>query len=170
MAPDPLHPAVVHFPVVLVVLLPVAGAAALVAIRRGADPWRAWVPVLALSAALTGSSWVAVETGQHEEERVEDIVPESALESHEESAELFLAMTVGALLLATGGLLRGRGGRVFRYATVLGGLVLLAQGITVGHRGGELVYVHGAAAAYVGSDGGGRGTPDDGREREHDQR
>ena len=46
MLPDPLHPAVVHFPIVLMVLLPFVAASALWAIRRGARPVRAWaVPV-----------------------------------------------------------------------------------------------------------------------------
>ena len=36
MLPDPLHPAVIHFPIVLMVLLPLVAAWALWTIRRGA--------------------------------------------------------------------------------------------------------------------------------------
>jgi uncharacterized membrane protein len=35
MLPDPLHPIVVHFPIVLVVLLPAFAIGALLVIRRG---------------------------------------------------------------------------------------------------------------------------------------
>ena len=37
MIPEPLHPAVVHFPIVLVVLLPLAAMTALLLIRRGEE-------------------------------------------------------------------------------------------------------------------------------------
>lgn len=35
MLPQPLHPAVVHFPIVLAVLLPVVTLAGILAVRRG---------------------------------------------------------------------------------------------------------------------------------------
>src|SRR5690348_6821402 len=57
--PNPLHPAVVHFPIVLAFMLPLFAIGALVAIRRGARPLRAWSLPLAVGAALTLSSWVA---------------------------------------------------------------------------------------------------------------
>jgi len=38
---------------------------------------------------------------------------------------------------------------LLRYVALAGSLVLLAQGVRVGHSGGELVYVHGAAGAYT---------------------
>src|SRR5512134_3400045 len=53
MLPDPLHPAVVHFPIVLMILLPLAAAGALWAIRRGVGPAKAWTIPLAAAAALT---------------------------------------------------------------------------------------------------------------------
>ena len=60
----PLHPLVVHFPIVLAVLLPIFAAGALLVIRRGTTARRAWaLPVLA-AAALTASAWVATETGE----------------------------------------------------------------------------------------------------------
>ena len=66
---DPLHPAVVHFPVVLAFLLPLFAAGALWAIRRGAAPRRAWLLPIAGAAALALSAWVAVETGEAQTER-----------------------------------------------------------------------------------------------------
>src|SRR6185437_512774 len=52
MLPNPLHPAVVHFPVVLAFLLPLFVGGAIWAIRRGANPRRAWLVPLAGSAGL----------------------------------------------------------------------------------------------------------------------
>ncbi|MEQ9398787.1 MAG: DUF2231 domain-containing protein [Longimicrobiales bacterium] len=149
MMPQPLHPAVVHFPIVFSVLLPVMAAVAIVLIRRGTRPSRVWLPVVAVSVVLTGSTWIAIQTGKNEEERVEQVVSESAIETHEEAAEVFLPLSAGLLLLVGAGLLDNRSGGVFRYVALGGALLLLAQGFRVGHSGGELVYRHGAASAYA---------------------
>ncbi len=151
MLPEPLHPVVVHFPMVLVVLLPISSVVALWAIRRGAAPLRAWAIPAAFALALAGSAWLAVETGEAEEEKVEAFVAEAAIHEHEEAAERFLLLA-GVLALVTGaGLLGGVAGRAARLVASAGTLVVLAAGIQVGAAGGALVYEHGAAQAYVNS-------------------
>ena len=151
MIPDPLHPALVHFPLVLMVLLPLAAAGALWAIRRGAAPTPAWTIPLVTAAALAGSSWLAVETGEREEERVERVVTESALHGHEDAAERFLLLSGMLLAITAAGLLPGSVGRVARLGAAGGALALTALGVQVGHSGGNLVYREGAASAYVGA-------------------
>lgn len=149
MSPDPLHPAVVHFPIVLVVLLPLVALGALWAIRRGAPARWAWAVPVAVAAALTVSAWVAVETGEAEEERVERVVSEAALHEHEEAAERFLVLSGVLVLLTATGLAGGTLGRAGRLLSTVGALGLIAAGVQVGAAGGELVYRHGAADAYV---------------------
>lgn len=149
MIPDPLHPVVVHLPMALAVLLPLSAVAALVAIHRGARALHAWVVPVAFALLLTGSAWVALETGEEEEERVEAVVPDGALHEHEEAAERFLVLA-GVLTLLTGaGLAGGTVGSAARVLATVGTVGVLAAGIQVGHLGGELVYVHGAASAYA---------------------
>jgi len=149
MLPDPLHPAIVHFPIVLAFLLPIFSFGALWAIRRGARFRRAWAIPLALSAALALSSWVAVETGDGQEDRVENVVPDQALDTHEDAAELFLAMSE-VLLVVTGiGLVGGMIGRSARVLATIGAAALVVQVARVGHSGGKLVYQYNAAAAYA---------------------
>jgi len=149
MLPDPLHPAVVHLPLALIVLLPLGVVWALWSIRRGAPVVRTWAVVVALQALLSGSAWLALSTGEGDEDRVERVVAAGVLEDHEESAERFLALSVVVLALAAAGLLRGRVGVAGRIAGAVGALALIAAGIQVGHSGGELVYRHGAAQAWV---------------------
>ena len=149
MLPDPLHPAVVHFPVVLAVLLPIFAAVALFSIRRGSPFRRAWAAPVALVLALAASSWVAVQTGEGQEERIERVVSEAPLEAHEEAAELFLALTAALALVVAAGLARGRIGSVARVVGTVGALALVTLAAWVGHTGGELVYRHGAASAYA---------------------
>ncbi|MDF2772763.1 MAG: hypothetical protein K0S86_2258 [Geminicoccaceae bacterium] len=145
----PLHPLVVHFPIVLVVLLPIFVLAALWAVRKGTTPRRAWAVPMAAAAALTVSSWVATQTGESQEDKVEAVVSKGALHEHEESAERFLMLSGVLLVVAAGGFARGTVGRAARYVTAAGAVGLVAAGALVGHSGGLLVYRHGAASAYA---------------------
>jgi uncharacterized membrane protein len=149
MIPEPLHPALVHFPIVLAMLAPLLAAIAFWAIQSGRQPGRVWIAIVILQIAVAGSAWLATETGEREEERVERVVAERHIETHEEAAERFLALAALGIPLAAAGLLAGRIGMLNRALTIALSLgVLGAAGIT-GHSGGELVYRHGAATAYV---------------------
>ncbi len=149
MFPDPLHPAVVHFPMALAALLPLSALVALWAIHRGARPLHAWAVPVALAALLTGSAWLALETGEQEEDRVEAVVAESAIHEHEEAAERFLLLAGVVTLVAGLGLVGSTLGSAARILATVGTVGVLVAGIQVGSQGGELVYVHGAASAYV---------------------
>ncbi|MEZ4417115.1 MAG: DUF2231 domain-containing protein [Gemmatimonadota bacterium] len=149
MIPDPLHPAIVHFPVVLAVALPLVVLYVLVRHRTTPPTRSTWAGVVLLSLALAGSSWLALETGEAQEETVEDVVPRTALHAHEEAAEALLGVTVITVLVALTGLAGGRAGSAARIATGVAALAVVVAGYRVGHSGGELVYRHGAAQAYV---------------------
>lgn len=150
MLPNPLHPMIVHFPVVLSVLLPLGAFGALYAIRSGARPMRAWGVALAMAAALTLSSWVAVETGEQQEEKVESVVGESRLGTHAQAGQALLAVSAGVLALLALGLLPGNRGKAARYVGAASTLALVVMAYRVGHSGGEMVYSYGAASAYAG--------------------
>jgi uncharacterized membrane protein len=149
MLPDPLHPAVVHFPLVLVVLLPFFAAGALWVIRRGGDPRRTWAIPFLLSAVLAFSAYMALQTGELDEERVEAVVSEAAIHEHEEAAERFMVLTGVLLLIAAAGLIRGNFGRAAKIVTLFGSVAAVAAGVQVGAAGGELVYRENAASAYA---------------------
>lgn len=150
LLPTPLHPAVVHLPIAFAVLAPLVATGALVAIHRGGRPWRAWGLSVALLALLAGSAWVATETGEEDEERVERAVPEAALETHEAAADRFLALAIGVLGMAGVGLFAGRIGTGARVVATVGTLGLLVAGYQVGHAGGELVYRYDAGRVHTG--------------------
>ena len=149
MLPDPIHPAIVHLPVALAVLLPLMIGGAFLLARRGTPIRTLWSGVVAAAALLAGSAWLAVETGEGQEERVEQVVSEGALETHEERANLFLALAAGTLILTVAGLARDRVGRIGRLAATVAAVALLPAGYLVGHSGGQLVYRDGAAQAYT---------------------
>lgn len=170
LIPSPLHPAVVHLPIALAVLLPLFAIGALWAIRRGARPRMAWGVTVGMAAALLLSAWVSLQTGEQQEERVEDIVGDASLGRHEEAAELFMVMTGGVLVVAIAGLVGGRVGQAGRWLTLAGTAGVFAAGWNVGHSGGMLVYRDGAASAYANSPGTPRGDQEGAPARERERR
>ena len=147
--PNPLHPAVVHLPMALVVLLPVTVAVATWVIRRGGAPMRVWGVAVAFHAALALSTWASLASGEAAEEQVEKLVAEAPLSSHEEAAEAFMTLAIGATVISLLGLRRDRAGSIARGVAGVGTLVLLGAGWQVGHSGGQLVYRYGAGSAYT---------------------
>lgn len=150
--PYPLHPAVVHFPVVLAVLLPLLTLAGVLASRRGGGKRGAWLAVVVFAVLLPLSAWAALATGQQQEDVVEGVVSESVIHGHEEAAEGFLIASAVLAVVVLLGLAPGAVGRLARASSVAASIVVLALGYRAGRSGGELVYTYGAASAYV--DGG----------------
>lgn len=144
------HPKLVHVPIALGVLMPLISAGVLAAWWRGWLPRRTWVVVVALQAILVGSAWLAHRSGHEQEERVEKVVPEQAIEEHEEAADFFLwGSAIELLLLLVAAVLpHERAALGLASVGVIGALLVLGMAYRVGHLGGELVYRHGAAKAY----------------------
>lgn len=154
MLPDPLHPAVVHLPIALAVLIPALAMLAILLIHKGFLSPRHWASIVLLQALLVGSGWLALETGEADEERAERVVAERHIETHEGAAKRFMAFAGVGLLAVAAGLLPRRAGAAGRVVGTLAVLGVLAAGVSVGHSGGELVYVHGAANAHVDASSG----------------
>ena len=108
---------------------------------------------VACAVALSLSAFAAVRTGSTQSDRVERIVSERVIESHEEMAEAFLAASAGVVLIALAGLIGGVTGRTARLLTGVGALTLAGLVVRVGHTGGQLVYRYGAGAAYTQTGG-----------------
>jgi uncharacterized membrane protein len=149
MSNIPLHPSIVHFPIVLAILLPVFAVGGLWIIRRGARPLRVWAVPLAISVALLTSGFVAKQTGSREEERVERAVPENVLEAHEHAAERFVALAGVVVLVGIFGLANGLIGSAARVVATAGSLIVVFAGFQVGKAGGELVYQYNAGSVYA---------------------
>ncbi len=141
--PDPLHPAVVHFPVALTFVALLFEAAS------RAPRWRALETaslVLIVLAALGAVGGVVTGKLAHEEA----VVPVEARALVEQHDQLGLLVTGGLLLLAVARALLARGCR----QQGPGGLLYLALLCVVcgvmsyqGHLGGRLVYEHGVGTA-----------------------
>jgi uncharacterized membrane protein len=148
----PLHPAIVHLPLALAVLMPILAAGFTWALWTGRAGPRAWIVIIALQGLLAASAFVAMRTGEADEDRVEAVVAKRVIHEHEEMAEQFLLATGVTWMLSGVVLLGGRRQVVTRslaVCTVAATMAVAGLGLRVGHAGGELVYVHGAGAAYA---------------------
>jgi len=152
MSSLPLHPAIVHLPVALAVLLPALALGVWFAWKKGWLPGRAWWVVAALQGALVVGALAAINTGEREEERVEKVVNEAAIEAHEEAATLFTGAAVFVFALSLIPLFVKPDGlkRAVALGTAAGSVLVAGLAFNVGRQGGELVYRHGAASAYAG--------------------
>jgi hypothetical protein len=112
-------------------------------------PERGWAFVVLLQLLLVGSAWLAVQTGEDQEERVERVVAERRIEDHEERAERLLVAAGIALAVIGAGLAPGRVGALARPLGSALSLGVAALAADVGHSGGLLVCEHGAAEAYT---------------------
>ena len=147
----PLHPAVVHLPIGLALALPLLAAALAWAILTRRLPHGVWLVIVGVQAAMLAAGFVAMNTGERDEERVEKYVAETHIEAHETAAKQFMVVLGGSLLLSllAWGLRRGHAARTLIAAAAALTIVVTGMALRVGHAGGQLVYVHGAAQAHV---------------------
>jgi len=152
----PLHPMVVHFPIVLAVLIPLAMIAVIAASKRITNQRAAWAIIFGFCVLLTVSSFISMKLGEREEEKVEKVVSEQIVENHAEWAEDFVLATLLPLLFT--GLMLKKKHPSLKYLAAASGLVVLALSVVTGHEGAELVYKHDAGKVYMSaaaSSGGG---------------
>ena len=140
----PLHPALVHLPLALALVVPLLAAVVIVAVWLGWLDRRAWAIVVGLQLCQLGGALVALQTGHEEGERYEDVA-KAAVEAHEEAATVFTVASGVTLALAAAGLLirRKEALMALAAATVAAGGVTASLALRAGHAGGELVFVHG---------------------------
>lgn len=155
----PFHPAVVHLPLGVSLVLPLLALLAAVAIWKGWVPKRTWWVIVLLQAMLAVGSFMAYQTGEHEKDLVGGIVDDAPVDAHEEAAQVF-SVTVYATLavsIAAGFAQASRLAPVAHLLVAALSLVIVFLGMRVGHLGGRLIYVHNAAQAHLpeatGSDG-----------------
>lgn len=148
----PLHPIVVHLPLALTFLLPFLIAVFAWAIKTGKMNKELWMVIIALQAMVTVTGYIALETGETDEDKVSAIVGKDIIHDHEEAAEIFVGTTV--IALASGIVVwflqpafQDKG----RLAVIFISLLPVFFAFRAGHLGGEIVYYHGGGSAHADS-------------------
>jgi|FLOH01.1.fsa_nt_gi uncharacterized membrane protein len=147
----PLHPIVVHFPIVLGSLLPFLALLLWWAIKKDHLQQQVWVLVTVMALAYGATAIVAVELGEKDEDKVEEIVSEKVIEEHEEAAEMIPWVAGTLFLVSIAGLVK-KNSHSLRLGLAVLSLVALIPLVSAGHTGGELVYQYGAANAHLPTD------------------
>lgn len=152
----PWHPLVIHFPIALTFILPVLTVAFAWLIKTNRMSSKAWLIVVAFQFSTTATGYLALETGDHDEESVEKVVAKPLIQRHEEAAEIFVGSTVVALVLGIAVFFL-RYEYQFKVQLSVAALALLSCYLVyqTSRLGGELVYEHGAGEAFskeMGSD------------------
>lgn len=138
----PLHPKLVHLPIALAVLVPIFSLVLGHLIYRKNWNLNTWFIVISLQATLVASGFLAMNTGEKEEDRVKDVVEHGYIHEHEEAAEWFVytGLAVLVISIAPVALKSKIPFLATSVATIIGTILVLSMGIQVGHRGGEIVY------------------------------
>ena len=144
LVPNPFHPAVVHFPIVLLLLGAVVAIVAVFWRKQG-------VPALAAGLLVLGAfgTWGAVQSGESDGGLIENTLPQvnDLLDAHETWAKRTMTISIVAAFAAAGSMLAARWPRIARAVAVVAALVSVSAAYSVyetGHRGGALVYRHAA--------------------------
>lgn len=150
MSTLPLHPAFVHLPLGLAFAVPLLAIGLTLWHLRGRVPRGAFAILLGLQALLVASGVVAMQLGERDEHRVETVVAEKVIETHEERAEVFL-WAAGVVLAASAALLvvPARLALGLSAAVAIATIGVAALGVRTGAAGGEIVYAHGGARAFA---------------------
>lgn len=145
----PLHPAIVHFPIALTFLLPVLVLVFAWAIKSGKMSKELWLVIIGIQVLITGSGYLALETGETDEDKVSAIVSKKIVHEHEEAAEIFVGTTVVSLAAGiVAWFLQPAFQDKARFAVMFLSLLPLFFGWQTGKLGGEIVYRHGGASAH----------------------
>ncbi len=172
MIPDPLHPAVVHFPIVLL-LLGAPLAVVSLFLRKYHLP-ALTAAVLALGGA---GALVATWTGEEAAELAGELSGsgEKTLDAHEEWGERARNAGIVAALLAVTSAALGRkpvAGRALGAAAAIAAVGAAFSVAQAGHYGGAVVYKHGvgvnAAAGASAGDAPGGTQPDQHKQKKDD--
>jgi len=96
----PFHPLIVHFPLALTFIMPILIIVFAVMIKMNKMQPQMWLIIIGLQVAVVVTGYVALESGENEEDKVEKIVGKKLIHEHEEAAEIFVGSTVLALVLS----------------------------------------------------------------------
>lgn len=146
----PFHPLIVHFPIALTFIMPALILVIAYMIKANKMSPSSWIVIIGLQLTLVVTGYIALESGETDEDIVEKVVSKKLIHAHEEAAEIFVGSTVLVLALSIAVFfIRKDVGYKIKIGILFLSLISCFLVFRAGELGGELVYSHGAASAYT---------------------
>jgi uncharacterized membrane protein len=146
----PLHPMLVHLPLALTFVLPFLIVIFAFLIKMNKMTPKGWLIIIGLQLTVVLTGYISLETGKNEEQAVSKVLDRKLIHAHEEAAKIFVGSTVLALVLSIGVYFISKEYCLpVRMIIALVTLTSCFLAYRTALQGGELVYVHGAANAYI---------------------
>lgn len=142
----PLHPMLVHLPIVLTIILPFLALFISIAISRETLTRLSWFFVVFLALINVSTTYVAAEFGERDEKIVESVVTKHVIHEHEEQAELALYANAGMAAFAFLAWMLPASVKLLFAFLAFAPIYLIG---VAGHSGAELVYKYNAGQAHV---------------------
>jgi len=145
----PLHPALVHLPIGLALVLGVVLAALACLSRADTAPRAIWWVGVLLATIVATSALASSSAGEDEALRLRNVVPHAAIEAHDDAAGYFTfaSVIVAVLALVAGVTAKPRIRRALQITAAASAFLLMPLALRTGYLGGELVWVHDAPRA-----------------------
>jgi hypothetical protein len=144
----PLHPAIVHIPLVLCGLVPIVAGFLAWQAWRGRGSRRAWLVAIALQLVIVITAYVAADAGSDDAHVISGAVPRDAIHEHAQAAGWFeWANDATLALLVAAAALRDKRSAIAGFAATAAAAVTVAMAFRVGHLGGKIVFEHDAPGA-----------------------
>lgn len=148
----PNHPFLAHIPLVLALFLPLVLGIIVVLVTKKKLPISSWWIAVSMQLLVVVFAYVALSTGEAEEDLVRQFVHKSFIGKHENIAEMFAGASVillGLMMVAL--FVKENLAKHLRMVTCVLSLLPLGIGLYAGRLGGEIAYAHGGAEAYYAS-------------------
>lgn len=145
----PLHPFLAHIPLVLSLLMPFVLWTAVVLIAKEKASPKAWWPTVILQIVVVVSAYIALSSGEGEEDLVAQYVSKKFIGQHENMAEVFSGLSVillGVMIVIN--FVQEKLAKHLRLIAAVFSIVPLGVGLYAGRLGGEIAYAQGGAEAY----------------------
>ncbi len=147
--PLPFHPMIVHFPIALSVILPLLTLIFAFLIKTRKMNTGVWAIIIGLHLFTVATGYIALESGETEEETVQRVVAKEEIAKHEKYAEIFVGITVVATVFSIVAFFVTAN---IQFYVQLANVIILLVGafyaFETGEHGGDLVYRYGAPRAY----------------------
>lgn len=149
----PLHPFLAHIPLILALFMPFVLWSLIILIAKKKISSQGWWSAVVIQLMIVIFAYIALSSGEGEEDLVAQFVPKRFIGKHENMAEVFSGLSVillGVMIVIN--FVQEKLAKKLRILAAVFSLIPLGVGLYTGRLGGEIAYAYGGAEAYYSAD------------------